>query len=376
MKEEVMQASIRWLKEYVDFNQSAKELAEILTTAGIMVTQIIDLGKGLENVDDTVLEFALKANRADCFSMIGLAREIAAFTGGTLKKPMLTLKETAEDRAANLLKVSLEETQLCPRYAARVLRNVKVAQSPRWLREKLLTIGMQPLNNVKDVLHFVMLEMGQPLHAYDYNLLSRHHIIVRKANLGEKITTIDGVKRELVPEMLVIADEVQAVGIAGVMGGITTEVTPATQNVLLEAAAFNAAGVRRTSRTMGLCSEASSRFARGVDTANVIRALDRAAQLLEDMGACKVCRGIVDIYPEISLPVQVSFHPQRVNDDLGTDLSKNKMLEILRKLGFEIDSSSTDTNVVVNVPTWRGDVRVQADICVEIARFCGNAQTI
>lgn len=479
-----MQASIKWLKEYVDFNQTPEVLAEMLTMAGVPVEGIRYLGKEIENVvtgkivdidthpnanklsicsidvgkekliivtgatnvrvgqivpvalvgaklpnniviqptelrgimsygmlcsaaelnidakllapekregiyilsedtpigldvrevlglNDTVLEFELTANKADCFSMIGLAREIAALTGGALKKPMLTLKEAAVNKAGSLAKVSIQETSLCARFAARVLQDVKVGPSPNWMQERLRSAGMRPINNVVDVTNYVMLEMGQPMHAYDYNLLSRHSIIVRRANPGEKLTTLDSIKRELSTDMLVIADEVQAIGIAGVMGGLATEVTNVTQNVLLEAAAFNSASVRRTSRSLGLRSEASGRFERGVDVANIVRALDRAAKLLEEMGACQVCPGIIDVYPEMLLPKQVSFTPKAVNAYLGTDISKEEMLDILRKLEFAIDSSSSEDKIVVNVPTWRGDVHGQADICEEIARIYG-----
>lgn len=479
-----MQASIKWLKEYVEFDQTPEVLADMLTMAGIPVEGIVYLGKDIEkivtgkiveiekhpnatklsickldvgtekliivtgatnvcvgnvvpvalvgaklptgleikaselrgvmsygmlcstaelNIDsklltskekegiyilaedtavgidirealgmnDVVLEFELTANRADCFSLIGLAREIAVLTGGTLKKPMIHLHEKAGEKAANLVKVTIEEPSLCSRFAVRVLQNVKVAPSPKWLKHRLQAVGMRSINNVVDVTNYVMLEMGQPMHAYDYNLVSKHNLTVRKAQSGEKITTLDGIKRELTSDMLVIADQVQAVGIAGIMGGLATEVTTNTQTVILEAASFNGVSIRRTSRVLGLRSEASGRFERGVDTANSIRALDRAAKLLEDMGACKVCPGIVDSYPNVILPRQVSFIPQKVNAYLGTNLDKSVMLDILRSLEFAIDTHSEGDNIIVNVPTWRGDVQYQPDICEEIARIYG-----
>jgi phenylalanyl-tRNA synthetase beta chain len=479
-----MQASIKWLKEYVEFKETPEVLADMLTMAGIPVEGITYLGKDIENIvtgkiieiekhpnanklsickldvekeiliivtgatnvsvgnvvpvalvgaklptgleikaselrgvmsygmlcsttelnidskllspkekegiyilpddtligidirealgmDDVVLEFELTANRADCFSLIGLAREIAVLTGGTLKKPMIHLHEKAEEKAVNLVKVAIDEPSLCSRFAVRVLQDVKVGASPKWLKQRLQAVGMRSINNVVDVTNYVMLEMGQPMHAYDYNLLSKHSLTVRKAQTGEKITTLDGVKRELTSDMLVIADQVQAVGIAGVMGGLATEVTDNTQNVVLEAASFNGVSIRRTSRALGLRSEASGRFERGVDTVNSIRALDRAAKLLEDMGACKVCPGIVDSYPNMLLPRQVSFIPQKVNAYLGTDIDKAVMLDILRRLEFAIDTNSEGENIIVNVPTWRGDVQYQPDICEEIARIYG-----
>lgn len=479
-----MRASIKWLKDYVDFKETPEQLADMLTMAGVPVATVEYLGKGIENVvtgkilaiehhpnadklsickidtgsepltivtganniqtndivpvalvgaklpngmaikasklrgvmssgmlcsaeelkidskllppeakagiyilppatpigvdirpvlglDDVVLEFELTANRADCFSILGLAREIAVLAGGGVKKPMLNLKETGNEKASSLVKVSIEETSLCSRFAARVLKNVKVGPSPDWLKQRIQTAGMRSINNVVDVTNFVMLELGQPMHAYDYNLLSRHTVNVRKAQPQERLTTLDGVKRELTGDMLVIADAVQAVGIAGVMGGLATEVTNNTQNILLEAASFNGVSIRRTSRALGLRSEASGRFERGVDAANVIRALDRAAKLLEDMGACEVCPGIVDNYPNVVLPKQVVFTAEQINDRLGTDIPQKIMIDILKRLEFELDSNSDGQAITVNVPTWRGDVTRPADISEEIARIYG-----
>ncbi|WP_312203207.1 phenylalanine--tRNA ligase subunit beta, partial [Anaerospora hongkongensis] len=328
----------------------------------------IDIQTAL-GLDDTVLEFELTPNRADCFSVIGLAREVAVLTNTTVKKPMLALQEQGESKASALATVTIIEPALCSRFAARILQNVKVAPSPVWMQHRLQAAGMRPINNIVDVTNFVMLEMGQPMHAYDYSLLARHSITVRKANPGEKLTTLDGVKRELHPETLVIADAVQAVGIAGVMGGLATEVTAATQTVLLEAAAFQGASVRRSSRALGLRSEASGRFERGVDTANITRALDRAAKLLEDMGACKVCPGIIDNYPGITLPRQVVFTVKQINAFLGTEIPQATMVDILRRLEFELDVQGE--RITVTVPTWRSDVTGPADISEEVARIYG-----
>ncbi|VBB08765.1 phenylalanyl-trna synthetase b3/b4 [Lucifera butyrica] len=477
-----MRASIKWLKDYVEFSQSPQELADMLTMAGVPVAYVEELGKGIENVvtgkiialerhphadklsvckvdtgkeiltivtgatnirqghvvpvalvgaklpsgveigltdlrgiasagmmcsaeelnmdtkiipveardgiyilpsdtrlgvdirsvlglDDFVLEFELTANRADCFSVLGLAREIAVLTGGTLRKPMLTLREEGREKAPSLAAVTIEEPTLCPRFTARVLQNIKIGPSPLWLQQRIQAAGMRPISNVVDVTNFVMLEMGQPMHAYDYNLVSRHELFVRKANPGEKITTLDGTKRELNPDMLVIADAVQAVGVAGVMGGLATEVTANTKNVLLEAAAFQGVSIRKTSRVLGLRSEASGRFERGIDTANIVRALDRAAKLLEEMGACQVCPGIIDSYPGLALPRQVTFTPTEINAHLGTDIPKKAMVDILRRLEFETDAQGD--KIVVTVPSWRGDVTRAADISEEIARIYG-----
>jgi len=328
----------------------------------------IDIQSAL-GLDDTVLEFELTPNRADCFSVIGLAREVAVLTNETVTKPMLALQEAGEGKAVTLASVTINEPSLCPRFAARILQNVKVGPSPVWMQHRLQAAGMRPINNVVDVTNFVMLEMGQPMHAYDYSLLARHSITVRRANPGERLTTLDGVKRELSTDTLVIADAVQAVGIAGVMGGLATEVTATTQTVLLEAAAFQGVSVRRTSRALGLRSEASGRFERGVDTANITRALDRAAKLLEDMGVCKVCPDIIDNYPGMTLPRQVVFTAQQINAFLGTDVPHATMVDILRRLEFELDVQAE--RVTVTVPTWRSDVTGPADIAEEVARIYG-----
>ncbi|MEG6586491.1 phenylalanine--tRNA ligase subunit beta [Dendrosporobacter sp. 1207_IL3150] len=346
---------------------SAEEKEGILilakeTPIGVDIKEVLGL-------DDVVLEFELTANRADCFSVLGLAREVSVLTGNPLKKPMLNLKENCDEKAAGMIQIKIADPSLCSRFAGRILKNIKVGPSPAWLKHRIQAAGMRAINNVVDVTNFVMLELGQPMHAYDYNLLSRHSIVVRKAQPGERITTLDGVKRELSPDMLVIADAVQAVGVAGVMGGLATEVTDNTQNVMLEAASFNNVSIRRTARALGLRSEASGRFERGVDTANITRALDRAAKLLEEMGACKVCPDIVDVYPGFSLPNQVSFTPEEINTHLGTNVPVSTMVDILKRLEFEVDT--TGAKIVVTVPTWRGDVTGPADIAEEIARIYG-----
>ncbi len=332
------------------------------TPVGVDIKQVLGL-------DDVILEFELTANRADCFSMLGLAREVAVLTGGTLTMPLLNLEEKGSEKAGALAKISVEEPELCPRFTARILQDVKVGPSPLWLQNKVQAAGMRPINNVVDVTNFVMHEMGQPMHAYDYNLISKHHIIVRRGYDREPLTTLDGNKRELNSEMLVIADQSQAVGLAGVMGGLATEVTNATTMVLLEAASFNNVSIRRTSRAVGLRSEASGRFERGVDTANIIRALDRAANILESIGACKVCPGIIDHYSQIALPRQIKFNAQQINSHLGTSIELTTMIDILQQLGFNIERQG-DSHLAT-VPSWRNDVSGIADLSEEIARIYG-----
>jgi len=332
------------------------------TKVGVDIRQVLGL-------DDVVLEFELTPNRADCFSILGLAREVSVLTKGSLKKPMLTVHEAYNDKAGALAKVSIQATDLCSRFTARILKDIKIGPSPVWMQQRIQAAGMRPISNVVDVTNFVMLEMGVPMHAYDYDLLAQHSIIVRRANPGERLTTLDGVKRELSQDMLVIADAVQAVGIAGVMGGLATEVTSATQTVLLEAAAFNGASVRRTSRALGLRSEASGRFERGIDPSTVDKALDRAASLLEAMGAAKITHGIIDNYPGVQLPKQITFDPGRVNARTGLKVPQETMVDILRRLEFTVEPKPGQ--VTVTVPSWRGDVTGMADISEEIARIYG-----
>ncbi len=333
------------------------------TSVGIQVKDVLGL-------NDVILEFELTANRADCFSVLGIVREIAVLTGNSVKKPMLRLQEDGDKKANELISVKIEANNLCSRFSARVLQNVKVGKSPAWIKERIEAAGVRSINNVVDVTNFVMLEFGQPMHAYDYDMLAGHVLIARQANQGEKLTTLDNVKRELNPSMLVIADSVQPAGLGGVMGGLASEVTESTKTVVLEAAAFNGANIRRTARACGLHSEASGRFERGVDVSNTVKALDRAAQLLEEMGACTVCPEIVDAYPGFELPSQVKFTSTQVNKHLGTTISSQVMVDILKRLEFEI-SSVKGEEITVTVPSWRNDVRCMSDIAEEISRIYG-----
>lgn len=330
------------------------------------------LGQDIRTVmglDDVTLEFELTANRADCFSVLGLAREIGVLTGKRARRPMLPLQERGDGKASDMATVEIKEPGLCARFCARIFTNIRPGESPLWMQHRLQAAGMRPISNVVDVTNFVMLEMGLPMHAYDYNLLAKRSIIVRRAAQGEKLTTLDGVKRELTSDMLVIADAVQAVGLAGVMGGLATEISASTKTVLLEAAAFYGPNVRRTSRGLGLRSEASGRFERGVDVAAIPLAINRAAQLLEEMGACDVVPGMIDVYPQVVLPAQFEFTPAWVNRYLGSDIPAAAMLEILDKLefGLKVEGES----VVVTAPTWRHDVTGPVDIAEEVSRIYG-----
>jgi len=359
---------------------SADELKMDLTTLtdeqkdGIYIlpadTEVGIPAKDALGLDDDILEFELTANRGDCFSVFGLVREIAVLTGNTPKWPEIKVNEDDEASTADMIKIGIEANDLCSRFSARVLKNVKVMESPEWMQARLENAGIRAINNIVDVTNFVMVELGQPMHAYDYDQISGHSLTARKAIAGENLHTLDDSSRIAKGEELVIADSEKPAGLAGVMGGLESEVTENTTTVVLEAAAFNGASIRRTSRACGLHSEASGRFERGVDVTQTMRALDRAAQLLQDMGACTVTKGIVDVYPEEKKPVSVDFIPAQINNRLGTDLSGDKMVEILDSLGFRCEEDGKG-GYHVAVPSWRNDVTFMEDLSEEVARIYG-----
>jgi phenylalanyl-tRNA synthetase beta subunit len=289
-------------------------------------------------LNDVVLVLELTPNRADCLSVINVAREVAALTGAPLNLPAITVPED-ERRLADLATVAIEAPDLCARYVARLVSGVRIGPSPAWLQARLRAAGMRPINNVVDITNFIMLEMGQPLHAFDYDLLQQHAIIVRRAEPGEKLQTLDNVERELDAEMLVIADAARPVAVAGVMGGLDTEVTPETTNILIEAAHFDGASIRRTSRRLGLRSEASTRFERGVNLEGAAAAADRAAQLMAELAGGSVARGRIDCYVKQRRPVVIFLRPQRVNYLLGTDLAPAAMKELLARLHLRAEET-------------------------------------
>ena len=478
-----MQVSIKWLHDYIDFNESAEELADKLTMAGIPVENVIRADEGLDKVvtgriesivphpdsdhmvitqmnvglaenvqivtgaqnvregqivpvamiganlpngmkiskgklrgvasngmlcsaqelkldltklpeeqktgiyilpedtaigipakevlglDDVVLEFELTANRGDCFSVWGLVREVAVLTGNTPKWPEIKVDENEPENTSDMVSVKIEAPELCYRFSSRVLKNVKIGPSPEWMQQRLEGAGIRAINNVVDVTNFVMVELGQPMHAYDYDQVAGHTLIARKAVAGENLHTLDDSSRLAKGEELVIADSEKPAGLAGVMGGLESEVTENTTTVILEAAAFNGPSIRRTSRSCGLHSEASGRFERGVDVTETQRALNRAAQLLQEMGACTVTKGIVDVYPEPKQPVSVYFTAEQINNRLGTDIPAEKMVEILESLCFGVTAEGEGYRV--SVPSWRNDVTFMEDLSEEIARIYG-----
>ncbi|WP_182187095.1 phenylalanine--tRNA ligase subunit beta [Pectinatus frisingensis] len=332
------------------------------TPVGINVKDVLGL-------NDVVLEFELTANRSDCFSVYGLVREVAALTGNPIKWPLITVQEDDPTAIKDVLSIDIKDADLCQRFSARMFKNVKVGPSPEWMRQRLDGAGIRSINNVVDVTNFVMIELGQPLHAYDYNMVEGHKLTARRAIRGELLHTLDDTTRKAGDNMLVIADEEKAAGLAGIMGGMETEITAGTTDVILEAARFYGPNIRRTARACGLSSEASGRFERGTDIENTTRALDRAAQLLQSMGACTVCKGILDVYPTKKNPVTVNFTVEAINRHLGTNIGKQTMLEILQKL--EINAVDREKYITVDVPSWRNDINCMQDISEEIARIYG-----
>ena len=318
-------------------------------------------------LDDTVYEFELTANRADCFSMVGLSREFGIMTNQKALFPVIMVNENGESIEGKA-SVAIEAHDFCTRFTSRLVTNVTIEPSPLWMQNRLRNSGIRPINNVVDVTNYVMLELGQPMHAYDYDCVADHTLIARRAKAGETLTTLDGNERELNESMLIIADTKGPIGVAGVMGGLTSEVTDKTTNVLFEAAVFNGPSIRRTSKALGMRSEASGRFERGVNHKYTAYAIDRAAQLLQQIcPSCKVSVGVIDVYPEPVEQRTVTFTAEQINDYLGTSIEKDRMVDILTKLEFGITESGDTIKALV--PTWRDDVTVMPDIAEEVARI-------
>lgn len=323
-------------------------------------------------LDDVILHLEVYPNRPDCLSVIGVAREVAALTGGTLRMPDMGVTELAA-RADAMTAVRVEADDLCSRYQARVLQGVAIGPSPAWLQQRLRVAGMRSINNVVDITNYVMWEFGQPLHAFDYDKLAEGRIVVRRAAAGETIVTLDGHERKLTPEVLIIADGQRPVAVAGVMGGADSEVTGATTRVLLEAATFHAATVRRAAKAFGLRTEASHRFEKGLDPNIVALASVRAAGLMQQLSGAEVYAGAVDVYPRPVQPWTVSCRPARVRGLLGAPLSDEQIRGYLVALGFGVEPSTEYGEAAwhVTVPTYRRDVQREADLIEEVARLYG-----
>ena len=317
------------------------------------------------SLDDVVLELEITPNRPDCLSMIGVAREISVTTGNPLKLPEIDVQAETVD-VHNLTGVTVVDPELCPRYAARVIRGVKIAPSPAWLQRRLETIGIGTINNIVDITNYVLMEYGHPLHAFDYHRLVENRIVVRRAKRGETLKTIDAEERELTPDMLVIADAENPVALAGVMGGFDSEITDQTVDVLLESAYFHPPSIRKTSKALGMHTEASHRFERGADPEGVIPAINRAAQLIVEIAGGEIGSGIIDVYPGERETVNIALRPERVNFVLGTEIAHDDIRGILTHLGFVVSDAFE-----VTVPTFRPDVEQEIDLVEEIARVYG-----
>ena len=320
----------------------------------------------LLGLHDTVVEYEVTSNRVDCYSVIGITREAAA----TFNKPFYApeVKATGNDeKAEDYVKVTVENTELCPRYCARVVKNVKIGPSPKWMQECLVSVGIRPINNLVDITNYVMEEYGQPMHAYDLATIKGQHIIVKCAQDGDEFVTLDGQTRKLDHDVLMINDEEGPVGIAGIMGGQNSMITDQVQTVLFEAACFDGTNIRLSSKRVGMRTDASGKFEKGLDPENARAAIDRACQLMEELGAGEVVGGCVDIYPNPVEERKVAFEPEKINALLGTNLTAEQMLEYLNRVELKLDP---ETNMIV-VPTFRQDIFRTADIAEEVARFFG-----
>jgi phenylalanyl-tRNA synthetase beta chain len=330
----------------------------------------IPLGKLL---GEAVIDLDIKAHRGDLFCIVGVAREVAAFTGQTLRQPQIQLKEQGM-AASKLMALEVRDADLCPRYTARVVQGIQIGPSPRWMADRLTAAGMRPINNVVDVTNYVMLELGQPLHAFDYDTVADHTIIVRRAIPGEQITTLDGVTRELTTEMLLITDPAGPTVIAGVFGGSRVEVSEETTSVILEAAHFNPTSIRRTSQALGLRTESSGRFEKNPDITLTEVAIDRAAQLITKLAGGTIAPGRPDFYPEPVAPRELIFHLDQVEWLTNLRVTRDEATTALRGLGFGVEDLPTGSQEVLlklTIPTWRADVEESADVVEEIARIVG-----
>lgn len=315
--------------------------------------------------DDHVVEFEITPNRPDCLCVIGLAREAAVTFGKELKLHEPVVEAKAGSNINEMAKIIVEDAALCPRYTARMVKNVKIAPSPRWMRERIRNAGMRPINNIVDITNYVMLEYGQPMHAFDFACVGNNEIHVRTAREGESIRTLDGTERKLTPSMLCICDTDKPVAVAGVMGGENSEIVGDTAMVLFESANFNGTSVRRTATALGMRTDASARFEKGLDPQGTLRAVNRACELIELLGCGEVVDGVIDVVPKPIEEKTVLLEPDKINSLLGTDIDKDSMKKILLDLGFTLDGD------VIHVPSWRGDVEHYSDIAEEVARFYG-----
>ena len=315
---------------------------------------------------NSVFEYEITSNRVDCFGIIGLAREAAATFRKEFHPPVVTATGNNED-VNDYVKVSVEDTKLCPRYTARVVKNIKIAPSPEWMQRRLAAQGIRPINNIVDITNYVMEEYGQPMHAYDLDTISGHQIVVKRAEKGQKFVTLDGQERTLDDSVLMICDGEKAIGIAGIMGGENSMITDDVKTMLFEAACFDGTNIRLSSKKVGLRTDASGKFEKGLDPNNAIEAMNRACQLIEELGAGEVVGGVVDVYTTVKEGRNIPFEPEKYNRLLGTDIAPETMLDYFKMLDLGYDKEKNE----ILVPSWRQDLECDADIAEEVARFYG-----
>lgn len=318
---------------------------------------------GLHN---SVFEYEITSNRVDCFGIIGLAREAAATFRKEFHPPVVTATGNNED-VNDYVKVSVEDTKLCPRYTARVVNNIKIAPSPEWMQRRLAAQGIRPINNIVDITNYVMEEYGQPMHAYDLDTIAGHQIVVKRAEKGQKFVTLDGQERTMDDSVLMICDGEKAIGIAGIMGGENSMITDDVKTMLFEAACFDGTNIRLSSKKVGLRTDASGKFEKGLDPNNAIEAMNRACQLIEELGAGEVVGGVVDVYTTVKEGRSIPFEPEKYNRLLGTDIAPKTMLDYFKMLDLGYDKEKNE----ILVPSWRQDLECDADIAEEVARFYG-----
>ena len=350
-----------------DLHAEQKEFPHCIADGIFVLNEDVKPGDDMAKVigaDDHVVEFEITPNRPDCLSVIGLAREASATFGRPLKLHTPEVKGCG-DSIAELVDIDIEDGELCPRYTARMVKNVKIQPSPAWMRERLRNSGVRPINNIVDITNYVMLEYGQPMHAFDFSCVEGNHIIVRTAREGETIQTLDGNQRKLTTSMLCICDENKPVCVAGVMGGANSEIVGDTAMVLFESANFNGTSIHRTAAALNMRTDASSRYEKGLDPMNTLKAVERACELVELLGAGEVVEGVMDVIAKDSNPVTVKLEPEKVNGLLGTDVSREEMVRILEALDFKVEGDT------IHVPSWRSDVEHYSDIAEEVARFYG-----
>ena len=317
-------------------------------------------------LDDVVFEYEITSNRVDCYGVLGIAREAAATFQKKFCPPVVEVKEN-DEKASDYVKVTVEDPELCPRYCARVVKNVKIGPSPKWMQRCLASNGIRPINNLVDITNYVMEEFGQPMHAYDLDTIANREIIVRRAGKDEKFVTLDGQERTMDENVLMICDGEKAVGIAGIMGGENSMITDDVKTVLFEAACFDGTSIRLSSKRIGLRTDASGKFEKGLDPNNAQAAIDRACQLMEELGAGEVVGGMVDVCNETREPSRVKFEPEKINKLLGTNLTKEEMLGYLGRVELAYDEKTDE----IVAPTFRQDIHCNADVAEEVARFYG-----